>query len=169
MIERLSKTDRVLVWIFIGYQIIGSLVGLYYLTKIIFLPEYRASINSLSIILGYMYFISCFFFSLLIKRKEKIWLGFTFLCLLAQSIYLHKSHFLFNIVNGISWVRIFDFESKRVKADVISISHLDLGVVQKEMHTGWGINFISIFLLLYFVYILFKYFIEKRDIKNESK
>lgn len=169
MIKRLSKTDRVFVWLFIGYQLIGSVVGLYYLTKIIFTPEYLSSINILSAVLGYFFFISCIFLSLSYNKSERIWLSFTFFCLLVQSIYVFKSGFLFNIVNGVSWVRIFDFVTGRLKADVIFISHLDVGFVEKNTPTGWGFNFISIFLILYFIYILFRYFIEKNDFQNESK
>jgi hypothetical protein len=169
MFDRLSKTDKLFIWLFFGYQIAGGVAGIYFLTKIVLTSSYKDSINNLSIYLGYIFFLTCICTHILIKRNAKIWLSLSFFILLLQSIYIHNSYFNFHFVNGVSWVRIFKYSDNSVKSDLFSFSHLIIGYCQQGFPIGWGLNFIALFLMLYFIYLLFKYFIELKDHVNESQ
>ena len=154
MLSKTTYIDRVALTILRWYIRISAILGIIFLLINIIQGQ---AIGLTAIVAGLLIYAFCFYLTFFVKDYgRRFIIGVAFLQVI-QLIYIHALNtFTFLVVIGIGWIRIFETQTFRSKADYFTISTV---VVESSENTisGWGINFIATFLLLYCLYIYSRY------------
>lgn len=149
----LSKTIRV-------YQFTGGVVGFIVLTILITNNRYENFWNVASLILGTLFFGFHLWLAFL-KRKALDLYIFDELCS-SKLLLLFIKLFVYKFVCGFGTIPIFRLRSFTLIGQSYPYSIVSIGRIQEGSITGWGINVLSLFILLFLTYLLLKYYLKNR-------